>query len=270
VHDNFGQLLRDGTSQLAQGLTPGPAHLVRARGSRRSRRKAAGTTALAVALIVAGGGGAYALSQQPHAAPAVVAPVTPTPTAPATPRPSMTPTQLATPTGAATTPSGTAATAPLQPTSASSATTAPAIVITVCETPAVECNVPIVITVCVTPAVECNVPEMKTEPTVMDNSVDGVLYVEGLTWSDWGGPTATGTGTMEVNNCEPNCASGTRTGYPATVTLSRLKPYLTGTEGYTTIVFSAPTSPVKPTMTFANVSLPTSTNPYATPTTTVR
>jgi hypothetical protein len=256
MRDNIGQLLRDGTSQLAQDVTPAPAHLVRARGSQRSRRKAAATTALAVALIAAGGGGAYALSQQPHPGPAVVTPVTPTPTptVPATPSPSMTPTQLTTPTGAATTPSGTVATTPLQPTSASSATTAPAMVITVC----------------VTPAVECTVLQMKTEPTVMDNSADGVLHVEGITWSDWGDPTATGTGTMEVNNCDPNCASGTDTGYPATVTLSRLTPYLTGNEGYTTIVFSAPTSPVKPTMTFANVPLPTSTNPYATPTTTVR
>jgi hypothetical protein len=250
MHDNFGQLLRDGTSQLAQDLTPAPAHLIRARGSQRSRRRAAGTTALAVALIAAGGGVAYALSQQPHAAPGVVAPVTPTPTASATPRPSTTPTRLKTPTSTATTAGGTVATTPLQPTSASSATTAPAMVIAVC----------------VTPAVECAVPEMKTEPTVMDNSADGVLYVEGITWSDWGDPTATGTGTMEVNNCDPNCAGGTDTGYPATVTLSRLKPYLTGNEGYTTIVFSAPTSPVRPTMTFTDVPVPTSTNPYAPPT----
>jgi len=105
--DNFGQLLRDGTSQVAQDLTPAPAHLVRARGSQRSRRKAAGTTVLAVVLIAAGGGGAYALSQQPHSAPSVVTPLTqtPTPTAPATtPGPTITPTQLNTPTGTATPP----------------------------------------------------------------------------------------------------------------------------------------------------------------------
>ena len=111
---------------------------------------------------------------------------------------------------------------------------------------------------------------MQTEPTDMSSTADGVQSVEGITWSDWGSPTATGTGTMEVDNCDPNCASGTDTGYPATVTLSRLTPYLTGTEGYTTIVFSAPTSPVKPTTTFTEVPLPTSTDPYAPPTPTAR
>jgi hypothetical protein len=250
MHDNLGQLLRDGTSQVAQDLTPAPAHLVRARGSRRSRRKAAGATALAVALIAAAGGGAYALSQQPHPRPAVVAPGTPTPTAVATPKPSMTPTQLKTPTGASATPSGRATTS-LQPTS-SSTTTAPAIVITVCQDP----------------AVSCEGAEMVTEPTQMSANADGNRTVRGITWSGWGSATATGTGTMGVNNCDPNCANGTYTYYPATVTVSGLTPYLSGTEGYDTIVFSAPTAPGHPTTTFKNYALPTSTDPYSPPATT--
>jgi hypothetical protein len=254
MRDDLGQLLRDGTSQLTQELTPAPAHLVRARGSQRSRRKAVGTTALAIALIAGGGGGAYALSQQPHAAPGVVAPVTPTPTLSATPGPSMTPTQRATPTGTATTSGGTVATTSLPPASPSSSTTAPATAITVCRDPAVPCSGAM----------------METEPTDMSSTADGAQYVEGITWSDWGSPTATGTGTMEVDNCDPNCASGTRTGYPATVTLSRLTPYLTGTEAYDTIVFSAPTYSAQPTTTFASVPLPTSTNSYAPPTPTGR
>ena len=242
MHDNFGQTLRDGTSQLAQDLSPAPAHLVRARGNQRRRRKAAGTTALAIALIAAGGGGAYALSQQPPAAPSVVAPVSPTPTAIATPRPSTTPTRLKTPT---TTPSSTVATTPLQPTSPSSATTAPAMVVTVCQTP----------------AVSCAPSEMQTEPTQMGANADGNRTVQGITWSGWESATATGTGTMGVDNCDPNCAAGAYTYYPATVTLSGLTLYGSGTEGYATIVFSAPTSPGELTITFSDHTLPTTTGP---------
>jgi hypothetical protein len=255
MHDNLGQLLRDGTSQVAQDLTPAPAHLVRARGSQRSRRKAAGTTVLAVVLIAAGGGGAYALSQQPHSAPSVVTPLTqtPTPTAPATtPGPTITPTQLNTPTGTATPPGGTVATTPPPSASASSATTAPATVITVCRDP----------------AVPCSGAEMQTEPTDMSSTADGSRTVSGISWSGWGSATATGTGTMGVDNCDPTCANGTYSYYPATVILSGLKPYLSGTEGYDTIVFNVPTYPDQPTMTFKEIPLPTSTNSYAPPTTT--
>lgn len=245
MHDNFGQLLRDGTSQVAQELTPAPAHLVRARGSQRSRRKAAGVTALAVALIAAGGGGAYALSQQPRTGPAVVAPGTPTPTALATPKPSMTPTPLNTPTGTGTTPSGRVATTPLQPSSPSSSTTAPAMVITVCQDP----------------AVSCDGAEMQTEPTQMTPNADGNRTVHGITWSGWGSATATGTGTMGVNNCDPNCANGTYAYYPATVTLSGLTRYGSLTEAYAMIVFSAPTSPGQTLITFSGHTLPTTTGP---------
>ena len=51
-----------------------------------------------------------------------------------------------------------------------------------------------------------------------------------------------GAGTLELNNCTPNCAQGTYTGYPATVTLDGLKPYGTGLEAYSTIVVQSPSS----------------------------
>ena len=100
---------------------------------------------------------------------------------------------------------------------------------------------------------------MQTEPTQMSASADGNRTVRGITWSGWGSATATGTGTMGINNCDPNCANGTYTYYPATVTLSALTLYATGTEGYATIVFSAPTSPGGTTITFSDRDLPTTT-----------
>ena len=63
-----------------------------------------------------------------------------------------------------------------------------------------------------------------------------------LTWSGWGTATTTGTGTLEIDNCTPNCASGTYTGYPATITLSGLRPY-GHREAYSEMVVTAPTAP---------------------------
>jgi hypothetical protein len=60
--------------------------------------------------------------------------------------------------------------------------------------------------------------------------------VDKIAWSSWGGSRAAGSGTLEINNCNPNCAQGTYTGYPATVTLDGLKPYGAGVEAYSTIV----------------------------------
>jgi hypothetical protein len=80
-------------------------------------------------------------------------------------------------------------------------------------------------------------------------SGDGSVFVTGLVWSGWGGSRATATGTLEVNNCTPNCAQGKYTGYPATVTLAGLKPYGTGLEAYSTIVVQSPASGVTDTYT---------------------
>ena len=84
---------------------------------------------------------------------------------------------------------------------------------------------------------------MKTEPTQILTSGDGSTYVNGLTWSGWGGPTAVGSGSMRVNNCTPSCAQGTYTSYPATVTLTGLTPYAGGEQAYAEITVSAPTAP---------------------------
>lgn len=102
----------------------------------------------------------------------------------------------------------------------------------------------IAVTVCIYPADGCNLPGaaryMEIRPGQITVSADGSGYVKSLAWSGWGNPQATATGTLEVDNCTPNCAQGTYTGYPATVTLAGLTPYGTGLEAYSTIVVQAP------------------------------
>lgn len=113
---------------------------------------------------------------------------------------------------------------------------APLTVVTVCTYPAVTGN-------CTGPYVGSG---MKVQPTQIVTSADGSGYVKDITWSDWGNATATGTGTLEVDNCTPNCAQGTYTGYPATVTVSGLSPYGSKAEAYSQMVVRAPTSPYPP------------------------
>ena len=57
------------------------------------------------------------------------------------------------------------------------------------------------------------------EPASIDVSPDSTEIVDHLTWSTWGPTTATATGTLLVNGCQPNCASGTFHPSPATLTL---------------------------------------------------
>jgi hypothetical protein len=98
-------------------------------------------------------------------------------------------------------------------------------------------------TVCTTPAVGCN-GEMRTEPSQVIVSGDGSAYISGLTWTGWGGSGATGSGTLKLDNCEPNCAQGKFTPYAATVTLSDLTSYgSAGLQGYAEMTVSAPGSP---------------------------
>ncbi len=105
-------------------------------------------------------------------------------------------------------------------------------------------SAPITVTACEYPAVGCTQPGsaqyMEIRPKQIVTSGDGSGYVDGITWSGWGGARATGTGMLKVNNCEPNCAQGTYASYPATVTLAGLKPYGTGLEAYSTIVVQSP------------------------------
>src|SRR5262249_30495118 len=91
---------------------------------------------------------------------------------------------------------------------------------------------------------------MKRAPAHIVTSADGSMYLADLTWSGWGNAKAHGKGMLEVDNCIPNCAGGSYTGYPATVTLSNLTPYGNGEQAYTKIVVAAPSTPYRlPTFT---------------------
>jgi hypothetical protein len=138
--------------------------------------------------------------------------------------------------GPAATPVAAASSAAARTATASASATPPA---TVSATPAA---VAADVTVCVSPVVSCS-GQMRTEPAQVLVSADGSGYVHDLTWSGWGGATARGAGTLEVDNCSPNCAQGTYTGYPATVTLSRLTPYGSGRRAYADMVISVPAAP---------------------------
>jgi serine/threonine protein kinase len=101
--------------------------------------------------------------------------------------------------------------------------------------------------VCTFPADTCNsrdLTAMKTEPAQIVTSADGSGFVKDLAWSGWGTATALGSGLLEIDNCIPNCAQGTFTGYQATVTLWGLAHYGSGAEAYADMTITAPGSPV--------------------------
>ncbi len=56
-------------------------------------------------------------------------------------------------------------------------------------------------------------------PTTIDTSSDSTNIVDRLTWSSWSASGAVGHGQLAANNCQPNCAAGTTTEVPVTITL---------------------------------------------------
>jgi hypothetical protein len=101
-------------------------------------------------------------------------------------------------------------------------------------------------TVCTLPADSCtgsNVGALQTEPSEIAVSADGSGYIKDLAWSGWGTGTAKGTGTLEVDDCSPNCAQGHDTPYAATVTLTHLAAYGNGEQAYSAIALSVPSAP---------------------------
>jgi hypothetical protein len=111
---------------------------------------------------------------------------------------------------------------------------------------AVGASSPVHAVACTTPAVGCGSGGMRSQPVEITVSADGSGSVNDLRWSGWGTATATATGVMEVNNCNPNCAQGTYTPYRATVTLSGLRPY-DGGQAYSTMRITSPGAPYEPT-----------------------
>lgn len=57
-------------------------------------------------------------------------------------------------------------------------------------------------------------------PTTIAFSGDSGNIVSGISWTSWGPQEAVGHGTWTYQDCVPNCAAGSQTPYPATLTLS--------------------------------------------------
>jgi len=51
-------------------------------------------------------------------------------------------------------------------------------------------------------------------------SGDSTAFLDKMTWSSWSATEAVGTGTYELDGCDPNCAAGPIYHVPAVVTLS--------------------------------------------------
>ncbi len=52
---------------------------------------------------------------------------------------------------------------------------------------------------------------------------DGNTYLTGLRWTHWNTGTASASGTLNVNTCEPNCADGHLETFPASLQVSGAK-----------------------------------------------
>jgi len=59
-------------------------------------------------------------------------------------------------------------------------------------------------------------------PKTIGFSADAGNIVTGLSWPTWDAHQAIGHGTWTYDNCVPDCAQGSQTPYPATITLSQV------------------------------------------------
>ncbi len=84
---------------------------------------------------------------------------------------------------------------------------------------------------------------MKSQPEKIVLSGDGSAFVTGLSWTGWGQEGATGSGTLKIDNCKPNCAQGGFTSYEATIVLSDLTLYGNDKQAYDNMNVDAPGSP---------------------------
>jgi hypothetical protein len=100
--------------------------------------------------------------------------------------------------------------------------------------------------VCTVPADGCaqagGAQYMTAKPKSITTSGDGSAYVDRLSWTGWGTAQATATGSLHIDDCNPNCAQGKYTAYPATVTVAGLTDYQGSVKAYSTIVVQSPSA----------------------------
>ena len=66
----------------------------------------------------------------------------------------------------------------------------------------------------------CNKAKFKPANVILACG-DASIGATGVTWSAWSGKSATGSGTGQLNDCNPNCASGKTKTAPMTLTASK-------------------------------------------------
>ncbi|MCC6831132.1 MAG: hypothetical protein IT200_07270 [Thermoleophilia bacterium] len=69
---------------------------------------------------------------------------------------------------------------------------------------------------------------------------DGNAVLNDLVWNGWGAGTATATGTLGTNTCDPTCAGGTFVTFPATVRADRRRRCTGSSYGYTRLRVAYP------------------------------
>lgn len=62
----------------------------------------------------------------------------------------------------------------------------------------------------------------EAHPTRIPLSVDSARFLQMLSWQSWGGQQARGHGILGIDNCQPDCASGSHHWQSATVVLSNI------------------------------------------------
>lgn len=68
---------------------------------------------------------------------------------------------------------------------------------------------------------DCEYPEQRPKAITL-TCADGGMYIDQIDWSRWDASGAWGTGTYNVNQCDPNCAEGTFQRIEANIRLSKL------------------------------------------------
>lgn len=61
---------------------------------------------------------------------------------------------------------------------------------------------------------DCTSGHSEEPSSIVVTCADAGTTLSDVSWSSWGNDTASGTGTAEVNDCDPNCAAGSTKSYP--------------------------------------------------------
>ncbi|HEX3831592.1 MAG TPA: hypothetical protein VHW04_06445 [Solirubrobacteraceae bacterium] len=75
----------------------------------------------------------------------------------------------------------------------------------------------------------------RQRPASLELTGDGTLFVSGVQWTSWGGPTATGTGNAQYHGCTPNCAAAPSHSAFVSIRLSGIRE-CTGRHYYSSLV----------------------------------